>query len=154
MYIHSDRLTSLSQSTALSTKHGTQHKAPSLSQSTALGIYAGRVLKACCASYAQGLPLTTKVHWTICLSFAIHALCLVTKLSHHWAMYHWYLGSEIILLHLTRDDVIRKTDEHQNHHYMLCEALCDAHPVIRNTGWASKCVLYALCGTFRCSLIF
>ena len=55
MYIHSDRLTSLSQSTAL-------------------GIYAGRVLKARCASYAQGL--------------ALHALCLVTKLSHHWAMYH------------------------------------------------------------------
>ena len=43
-------------------------------QSTALGKYAGRVLKACCASYAQGL--------------APHALCLVTKLSHHWAMYH------------------------------------------------------------------
>ena len=37
-----------------------------LSQSTALGIYAGRVLKACGASYAQGL--------------APHALCLVTKL--------------------------------------------------------------------------
>ena len=69
-------------------------------------------------------------------------------------MYHWYLGSEIILLHLTRDVVIRKIDEHQNHLYMLCEALCDAHPVIRNTGWASKCVLYALCGTFRCSSIF
>ena len=47
MYIHSDRLTSLSQSTAL-------------------GIYAGRVLKARCASYAQGL--------------APHALCLVTEL--------------------------------------------------------------------------
>ena len=81
MYIHSDRLTSLSQSTAL-------------------GIYAGRVLKARCASYAQGL--------------ALHALCLVTKTCH--------------------DVVIRKTDEHQNHLYMLCEALCDAHPVIRNTG--------------------
>ena len=47
MYIQSDRLTSLSQSTA------TRHNAPSSVQSTALGIYAGRVLKACCASYAQ-----------------------------------------------------------------------------------------------------
>ena len=61
-------------------------------QSTALGKYAGRVLKACCASYAQGL--------------APHALCLVTKPC--------------------IDVVIRKIDEHQNHHYMLCEALSDA----------------------------
>ena len=54
----------------------------------------------------KGLPLTTKVHWTICLSFAIHALCLVTKPC--------------------LDVVIRKIDEHQNHLYMLCEALSDA----------------------------
>ena len=30
--------------------------------------------------------------------------------------------------------MIREIGEHQNHLYMLCEALCDAHPVIRNTG--------------------
>ena len=30
------------------------------------------------------------------------------------------------LMRLFFDVVIRKIDEHQNHHYMLCEALSDA----------------------------
>ena len=86
MYIHSDRLTSLSQSTALGTKHPAQHKAPHSAYTPA----------ECLKHAAQATPK----------GLALHALCLVTKTC--------------------LDVVIRKIDEHQNHHYMLCEVLSDA----------------------------
>ena len=36
---------------------------------------ASQFLNANCAIYAKGLPLAAKVHRTICLSLAMHALC-------------------------------------------------------------------------------
>ena len=40
-------------------------------QGTGAGKYASQLLKASCASYANGLPLAAKVHWTVCLSLAM-----------------------------------------------------------------------------------
>ena len=44
-------------------------------QGTGVGKNASQLLKASCASYAKGLPLAAKVHWTVCLSLAMLALC-------------------------------------------------------------------------------